>query len=238
MPIVANKANSPGGAGLRCTNKPNLACPCTRRRVAVNKQTQSCGTPAAACRLGPARAGCTNKPNSTRSRRASPYKQTQSAPRQMGRRGPGWSLSCQTNPISPVGGCTNKPNLECSATMRNVIVNKQSQTRAGWDIWGTVPQGAAIARNKAKLGHPGVSGGPDAARRADAPNKPNFLSGRGPRDEGQMRKTKPIWPCLGGTGSQMGERYKTASRCCRLAAGASGLLRRCGYNEPESPGVL
>jgi hypothetical protein len=43
------------------------------------KQTQFGGTPATACRLGPARAGCTNKPNSAGSRRSSPYKQTQFA---------------------------------------------------------------------------------------------------------------------------------------------------------------
>jgi hypothetical protein len=41
------------------------------------KQTQFGGTPAAACRLGPAWAGCTNKPNSAASRRGSRYKQTQ-----------------------------------------------------------------------------------------------------------------------------------------------------------------
>jgi hypothetical protein len=35
----------------------------------------------------------------------------------------------------------------------------------------------AIVRNKAKLGLAGVSGGPDARRRADAPNKPNSRRG-------------------------------------------------------------
>jgi hypothetical protein len=43
MPIARNKANSPGGAGLSCTNKPNLACSGARRRVAVNKQSQLAG---------------------------------------------------------------------------------------------------------------------------------------------------------------------------------------------------
>jgi hypothetical protein len=51
MRLVSNKANSPGGArrdavpgrgaGFRCTNKPNLACPGTRRGVALNKQSQT-----------------------------------------------------------------------------------------------------------------------------------------------------------------------------------------------------
>jgi hypothetical protein len=50
----------------------------TASRV-LYKQTQFGGTPAAACRLGPARAGCTNKPKSAGSRRGSPYKQTQFA---------------------------------------------------------------------------------------------------------------------------------------------------------------
>jgi len=44
------------------------------------KQTQLGGTPAAPCRPGPARTGCPNKPNSARSRRDSPYKQTQFSP--------------------------------------------------------------------------------------------------------------------------------------------------------------
>jgi hypothetical protein len=44
------------------------------------KQTQSGGTPVAACRLGPALAGCTNRPNSAGARRGSPYKRTQFAP--------------------------------------------------------------------------------------------------------------------------------------------------------------
>ncbi len=43
LPILPNKANSPGGAGLSCTNKPNLACPAARRGVAMNKQSQLAG---------------------------------------------------------------------------------------------------------------------------------------------------------------------------------------------------
>ena len=80
------------------------------------KQTQFGGTPAPACRLGAARAGGTNKPNSARSRRGSPYQQTQFAPRRTSRRGRRWSRSCETNPIPPVGrrlgggNMQNKPN--------------------------------------------------------------------------------------------------------------------------------
>jgi hypothetical protein len=104
MPVCTNKANSPGGAGLSCTNKPNLACPGARRRVTVNKQSQLAGgTGRDAVRL---------------------YKQTQfggARPRggvplrtnkdKLGRPGVsggparGGSLSCKTKPIfaAPVG---------------------------------------------------------------------------------------------------------------------------------------
>ena len=41
MPIVPNKANSPRGAGLRCTNKPNLADRPGSRRAKCAKQSQT-----------------------------------------------------------------------------------------------------------------------------------------------------------------------------------------------------
>jgi hypothetical protein len=83
--------------------------------------------------------------------------------------------------------------------------------------------GGRILRNKAKPGHPGVSGGPDAGRRADAPNKancpkraprrclrrrrgctskPNFRSGRlgqGLGHEGLLCETNPISGSPAGT---------------------------------------
>jgi hypothetical protein len=86
---------------------------------------------------------------------------------------------------------------------------KQSQTWEGWAIWGqdvlcrrgqsckTNPiwrvgrdSTGPIAPNKAKLGHPGVSGGRDAGRGADAPNKPN-LPRSGTRGKSFM--SKELW---------------------------------------------
>ncbi len=81
-------------------------------------------------------------------------------------------------------------------------------------------------RNKAKAGRLGVSGGPDAGRRANAPNKPNSRRARGskgvgrgvnscetnpisggagwdgPGDEGRLCKTNPISGSLAGTEGQ------------------------------------
>jgi len=93
------------GLGTDLGGTSSLRPPCLpSARACLYEQTQFGGTPAATCRPGPARAGCTNKPNSARSRRSSPYKQTQ---------------------------------------FRRA--NRPSQ--------------GPIMRNKAKLGHPGVSGG-------------------------------------------------------------------------------
>jgi hypothetical protein len=58
------------------------------------KQTQFGGTPAAACRLGPARAGCPNKPNLPQTGNC--VKQTQFPPYRVA----GTNRSCQTKPIS------------------------------------------------------------------------------------------------------------------------------------------
>ncbi len=74
------------GRGPVVRTNPIWGCPAARRGVVVNKQSQTWatwgiwgtmskvlykqtqfgGTPAASCRFGPARAGCTNKPNSRR----------------------------------------------------------------------------------------------------------------------------------------------------------------------------
>ena len=66
------------GLGTDLGGTSSLRPPCLpSARACLYEQTQFGGTPAATCRPGPARAGCTNKPNSARSRRSSPYKQTQ-----------------------------------------------------------------------------------------------------------------------------------------------------------------
>jgi hypothetical protein len=72
-------------------------------------------------------------------------------PRRTSRRGHRWSQSCDnaslpgvvpaTNQISPVGGCTNKPNSRQSQVAlprpRQADCAKQSQTWAPWGIRGT-----------------------------------------------------------------------------------------------------
>jgi hypothetical protein len=94
-----NEPNSPAGPGgtrpqgrgtwAECATSPR--CPASGNEpnsgragplgpVDRAKQTQLGGTSAAACRLGPARTGCTNKPSSAPSRGGAPYKQTQFAP--------------------------------------------------------------------------------------------------------------------------------------------------------------
>jgi hypothetical protein len=244
-----------------------------RDAVRLYKQTQFGGTPSAACRLGPARAGCTNKPNSARSRRCSPHKQTQFAPAgQAGGAVAGAnrattprcpvsfrqqtqfrrSALVQTNPILRLriadwglriqkglrpaaracrAGCTNKPNFRWPTWCPQGNSAEQSQFRqsaggaegemcetklnlgkmghlgddapgkgqscdnaslpgvvpatnpipgkAGWPSLAPARPivrhrlDAPLRATKPNLGGPGVSGEPDAGRRANAPNKPN-----------------------------------------------------------------
>jgi hypothetical protein len=179
-----------GGKQLRvgCTNKPNPGqpgrCPQAnsakqtqfRRSVGGAEERNASNKPNFAGRArrpaasGPARAGCTNKPNSAESRRGSPYKQTQFAPAgQAGGAvaGPNRAKQtqfrrsavalvveiCKTNPI-PAVAAIDSPH-HCNTPSFHHSNPK------------------AIMPNKAKPGHPGVSGEPDTGRRADAPNKPH-----------------------------------------------------------------
>ncbi len=82
----------------------------------------------------------------------------------------------QTNPIS---GGRHTPLLYCS-----IIPPFQPD---------------ADCTNKAKPGHPGISGEPDAGRRANAPNKPNFCAGD---LEDKCRADKELQPmgCTSGLG--------------------------------------
>jgi hypothetical protein len=67
--------------------------------------------------------------------------------------------------------------------------------------------GGPIAQNKAKLGWAGVSGGRNAERGPDAPNKPNSRCGQlgqGLGHEGRLCRTKPIYPRAPGNGRAAG----------------------------------
>jgi hypothetical protein len=147
-------------------------------------------------------------------------------PRRTSRRGHRWSQSCDnaslpgvvpaTNQISPVGGCTNKPNLECSAAMRDALVNKQSQTWAGWDIWGMVPQGGSYRAKQSQFAPtphgPGIGG---RARWADCTNKPNSRQSQvalpRPR-QADCAKQSQTWAPWGIRGTGRGTQGKCAKQ--------------------------
>jgi hypothetical protein len=139
-----NKANSPGGAGLSCTNKANLERPAARRGVAVNKQSQLPGRAGRdAVRLykqtqsrWPGRCLQGNSATSPRcpasGNKAKPGRAGVSGGQDGGGRSTGQMR--QTNPMCPAGPgaqavrcCTNKAN--CRRT------KKKGKCLAGKELW-------------------------------------------------------------------------------------------------------
>jgi hypothetical protein len=88
--------------------------------------------------------------------------------------------------------CTNKPNLgRPGVGSAGQFGGTKPIPAVGWRC-----QGRNVS-NKAKLGSPGVSGGQDSGRRADASNKPNSRRdqlGQGLGHEGPLCEKKPIHP--------------------------------------------
>jgi hypothetical protein len=124
----------------------------TMSRV-LYKQTRFGGTPAATCRLEPARAGCTNKPNSAQSRQARRTNKPNLPPPD-GQAGPWLELIV-----------SNKPNFgeRTSRAGGRSCETKPIPGGAGWDesLGATAPNKAnpptgteAILRNKANPARP------------------------------------------------------------------------------------
>jgi hypothetical protein len=129
----------------------------------------------AACRLGPARGGCTNKPNLppvtraiVRHRLDAPFRETKPIP---GRAGWDEGQMRKTDPISggrdippfqPDANCATSPRCPASGNEPNFASRdegggawddganyaKQSQTWAGWGIWGTAHGRSRLCKTK------------------------------------------------------------------------------------------
>jgi hypothetical protein len=121
---------------------------------------------------------CTNKPNS----RVMPIRRSAFPGRAVLRQR--LVARCRSgnkaNPLEPI--VRNKPNLAGRVGLRRAKCAKQSQTWAGWDIWGTPCQGEGDCTKRTKF--------PGSAGRGRA---------RGVRDAGKLRQTNPIWPGSGKT---------------------------------------
>ena len=182
--------------------------------MVLYKQTQFGGSPAAACRLGPARAGCTNKPNSAGSRRGSSDKQTQFAPA-------GWAGEAVAGAYIP--------SFHHSSPMPIV------QNKANWVRRGGVHDGRKM-RNKPNSRRRRMGGGQRAEERrgriplaganhATSPrcpasgNEPNF--GRSPKTPGAdcAKRTQFSRPRRAGRGADGCCTNEANFRRCRVAGG-------------------
>jgi hypothetical protein len=165
--------------------------------------------------------------------------------------------TCKTNPIGPAGPGGTRPQGrgtrgKCAKRSQFGPASAGPGRRWAKDAKRTQFGGVNV-RNEANLlrGHGRPSPRPKALplppgrrlRGLFVRNKPNLSArpemgaGRRSCHSGTLRQTNPIRP-RGRRQYALTSTPRTASRCCRLAPGASGLLRRCGYNEPGSPGVL
>jgi hypothetical protein len=124
----------------------------------------------------------------------------------------------------------NEPNLAGRPGLQRPNCAKQSQTWAGWDIWGTTHQGGQSCETKPIPGGPGWDG---AAGAWDTGQmcKTNPIRESGPvQAGGRSCETKPIWPRLGRT--LTGERCETKPILpARPGMGAGGR----GREEPRGP---
>jgi hypothetical protein len=188
--------------------------------------------PPAACRLGPARAGCTNKPNWLEP----------TAPNEPNSRQPGWpsgldsAKQSQSGPAGPAPVdrlCETKPISTSLAETRRPNCAKQSQTWAAWDIWGMVAcrrrgemcQTNPIPGNRPKRGSAvqtkpiprlRIGDGP-AAGGPTVPNKPNSRQRGWPLglDSAKQSQSGPAGPAPGADCAK-----RTQFPAARMAAGA------------------
>jgi hypothetical protein len=165
----------------------------TRRVVQTNPiwRDARCGPS-----LGPARVGCTNKPNSARSRRGSPHKQTQFRPLcRSGDRRSREGKSCETNPIpGEVAGkgrpiAQKKPNFGQPSPLYKQDAHDKSRDRPSRS-WVLAQKRGSNRRVRTFVVRVKQSQFPGRAGRSAGTNKPNFAGRPGPEQQNVRNKPK------------------------------------------------
>jgi hypothetical protein len=147
------------------------------------------GTPAAACRLGPARASCTNKPNPRKSFKSEVSSVKREKPTAASSSLPTSNFTLQPFGGTPAARCTNKPNWPRR-------VPERARVAGAGD--GEMRETNPICRRGQLCQTNPISPVPGRRGQPIAPNKPN-LAGHPPRPaalglRGPVVQTNPIPP--------------------------------------------